>query len=924
MKKFYVSSIHENQNNHRRFVPVAGWLLLCIGAVCFAGQSLRGQTVSSCGCMDVVFVQDTTGSMGSPINNVKAGLANIVNQAVIASGGDVRFGLVTFSNPGTIGADGVTVNQPFTTDTNTITLAINALFASGGNGIPESSDEALNYTVTGATPCTLATPLGDLGSYRSNCVKIAILDTDAQPGGCNDTYTPGVDDVNAANVATAAAAAGIKVSAIYNETTPIFSPTIIPIMQNYATITGGQYVQTPSDGSGTGAAIAGIINSCGGVITLTLDPPNATNDVGQTHTVTSCITSNGISLAGVSIAINVTGANTASGTCLSDSNGCCSFSYIGTAAGDDAINGSATVGSQTVGANATKTWVGPPQITCEVQFLTQTTNGFEQVVDNGCGTGALFGAPVGTQLFVGVQICAAAGNSGLVSNIIYDLTLDGAALGSGGVFPLAPGACAVPGSIGVGLGGFLCSNAGVHTFAATVTADAGGGTIASTSCSNTIECCSTCPTCETDTNGVPIVVVVNQNVTFNFNTGTPTFSGDPSLAPYISYDTSGPTPDTWKAIFNVGGKALLITSNATITTTTVPATSNNRRAPGIEIDSTCTLTVDEGSKILVQSENRNAGDILIQVDGNVTINGTVSNVVNGTRGRPGNITIGTSCGNIVTGPQGRIVTYGQDFGGSDINLAACESGNIVINGLVDASYKAAVASKINIAAFSGVVEIIGTNRFGTEVVAGTLRTITGGVSVRSRRDPLPGTIEIQALNDIVVRGSTLLSKNYPNYGAVAIKTASNSSKGGLIDVRSLGGNILAYDRAFDDANRFNAAARITLQAAAGIFLRVTTTVNDGASDNSKAVVSTQAGSTGKGGTNLLRAFNGDVSIGLGAQVLANFTGIPGANGANLLTACSSVINNGTVSPADADTSDDSGVCGGGPDPLFLDCSDLGL
>jgi hypothetical protein len=764
-----------------------GWLLALVIFVCLANQNARGQTVSSCGCMDIVFVQDTTGSMGPPINNVKAGLANIVNAAVVASGGDVRFGLVTFSAPGGCGGDGVEVNQPFTTSIPTITAAIGALFASGGCGEPESSDEALKYTVTGATACSLLTPLGDLGPYRSNCVKIAILDTDARPGGCDDTFTPGVDDVNAANDTAAAAAQGIKVSAIYNEDSTFFSPTIIPIMQNYAAATGGEYVQTPADGSGTGTAIADIINSCGGVITLTLSPVEATNIVGQTHTVTSCIASNGIPLENVTISINVTGANTASGACLSDSNGCCSFSYVGTTAGDDAINASATVGTQTVQANAQKTWLVPP-----------------------------------------------------------------------------------------------------------------------------------CPTCDGS------AVVVTGNVTINFNTPTPTYTGDPALVPYFSFDKTGADPSAWKAIFDVGGASLLITSNATITTTQVSPGTNNRKAPGIEIHSTCSLQLDQGSSITVASLNQQAGDIVIEVDGPITINGVVSDSVGGTRGRPGNIIIGTACGDITTGPHSKVITYGDDFGGSDINIGSCDTGNIAIHGLVDASYNGSTPSTIRVASFGGSVTIDGTNPFGTEVVSGTLRTITSGLSVRSRRDPDPGTIEIQADQNLVVVGSTLLSKKYPNYGAVAIKTASNSSKGGLIDARAINGSIIASDRAFDDANRYNAAARINLQAGSDIGLSVSGAINDGASDNRKAVVSSQAGDNGKGGTNLLRSFNGSINIGTHAQVLANFAGTAGANGANLLTACGGVNNAGTVSPADANTSDDSGVCSGTPDPLFLDCGDLGI
>src|SRR5919108_3681359 len=60
-----------------------------------------------CGCTDVVLVVDKTGSMGPAINNVKAGLDNIVGAALTASGGDLRMGLVSFK-------DGVEVDEPLT------------------------------------------------------------------------------------------------------------------------------------------------------------------------------------------------------------------------------------------------------------------------------------------------------------------------------------------------------------------------------------------------------------------------------------------------------------------------------------------------------------------------------------------------------------------------------------------------------------------------------------------------------------------------------------------------------------------------------------------------------------------------------------------------------------------------------------------
>jgi hypothetical protein len=128
--------------------------------------------------------------------------------------------------------------------------------------LPEASDEALNYVVNGGTACTLFEPEGPLGAFRGDCVKIAVLVTDALPGGCDDTYTPGVDDINAGNVAGDAASAGILISAVYvpTGTTPA---DLEAIMMNYADATGGVYTEVASNGDGTGAAIQDIIEACG-------------------------------------------------------------------------------------------------------------------------------------------------------------------------------------------------------------------------------------------------------------------------------------------------------------------------------------------------------------------------------------------------------------------------------------------------------------------------------------------------------------------------------------------------------------------------------------------------------------------------------------------------------------------------------------
>ena len=319
-----------------------------------------------------------------------------------------------------------------------------------------------------------------------------------------------------------------------------------------------------------------------------------------------------------------------------------------------------------------------------------------------------------------------------------------------------------------------------------------------------------CPTCD------GLTVVVNQNVTVNFNLPTPVCSGDPDLCAFFTFSKVGSDASQWKAIFDVGPRRVLVTNGATITTALVPASGSNRRAPGIQIRSTCTLQVDLGSTITVRSLNEPAGDIVLQVDGDITINGAVTNAVDGTLGVPGKITIASSCGDITTGPRSRIETVGVDHGGRDINLLACVGGDIVVNGLVDASFRGVFAPTINVVSLDGSVTIDGNNFLGATVEAGVIRTITSGVTVRSRRDPLPGTIHIQAQDDITVLGNRILDKLHPNTGAVAVKTASSNATGGLIDTRSVGGRIIASDRAFDDANRFNAAAAIKLEASGDI------------------------------------------------------------------------------------------------------------
>ena len=205
--------------------------------------------------MDVAFVVDATGSMGGAISNVKAAIPQLMDQVVAASAGDYRAELVVVH-------DSIDVTVAFASgNRSALQSAVAGLSAFGGGNLPEMTDEALRTTIDALGPRPFQT--GTALPFRSSALKIIVLITDALPAGFDDQYTPGVDDVNANQRALDAAAAGIKISAVFVPTQGV-DPQIVAIMQNYATRTGGIYLLTQSDGNGTADAIREVISACGG------------------------------------------------------------------------------------------------------------------------------------------------------------------------------------------------------------------------------------------------------------------------------------------------------------------------------------------------------------------------------------------------------------------------------------------------------------------------------------------------------------------------------------------------------------------------------------------------------------------------------------------------------------------------------------
>jgi uncharacterized protein YegL len=213
--------------------------------------------------MDVAFLVDNTGSMDGAIGNVKKELAEILSAIETSSKNDYRLALVTFK-------DEITVIENFATaNRSSIQSKILALSASGGSGLPEASDEALDTVVNTRTKAAADTvpPAGNhqnidfSPAYRTGVVKIAILVTDAPPGGFDDNHDA-ADNSHAHNVAVQAAAQGIKIAAIFVPTSGDYDGQKA-IMKDYANTTGGVFGETAPDGTGTGTVMTDIIGVCG-------------------------------------------------------------------------------------------------------------------------------------------------------------------------------------------------------------------------------------------------------------------------------------------------------------------------------------------------------------------------------------------------------------------------------------------------------------------------------------------------------------------------------------------------------------------------------------------------------------------------------------------------------------------------------------
>jgi Mg-chelatase subunit ChlD len=200
-------------------------VLVALGiAILAAGPTARAEEEQK-PKVEVVFVLDTTGSMGALIEGAKVKIWKIVNQ--IVSGKpvpDVRVGLVAYRDRGDAY---VTKQVAMTTDLDAVYTALRTFTADGGGDGPESVNQALQEAVK------------DLAWSRDErTLRIIYLVGDCPP------HMDYPDDVKFPVTCEAAARAGIIINTIQCGS----EGSTIPIWQEIARRAEGRYVQIDQSG----------------------------------------------------------------------------------------------------------------------------------------------------------------------------------------------------------------------------------------------------------------------------------------------------------------------------------------------------------------------------------------------------------------------------------------------------------------------------------------------------------------------------------------------------------------------------------------------------------------------------------------------------------------------------------------------------
>ena len=137
--------------------------------------------------LDILFILDTTGSMGEEIERLKSTIEIInLNLSSLSARPQVRFGLVLYRDRGDIYLNQVV---PFTADLDNFQIALNRVKAEGGGDEPEDLQAALKEAMS--------------MDWSRSGIRLAFVITDAPPHldyGERYTYVDAVHDARAAGI----------------------------------------------------------------------------------------------------------------------------------------------------------------------------------------------------------------------------------------------------------------------------------------------------------------------------------------------------------------------------------------------------------------------------------------------------------------------------------------------------------------------------------------------------------------------------------------------------------------------------------------------------------------------------------------------------------------------------------------------------
>lgn len=207
---------------------------------------------------DVLFVTDTTGSMGPAIALVSSTLSTVVSD--LSSLGNIATGAAQYKDRTSDGYDPFDyhLDQDITTNTSLTQAAINGYTASGGGDDPE---QGLNALTQGATTTT----------WRAGSKRIEVITGDA-PSHSSPSHPPAANGVGVASTATTLIGNGVTMIAL----------NASGITHDSGLDSFGQFSALLADGV-SGPAVANFTNAT----TLVNDIVNAIGSSFETYSVVS-------------------------------------------------------------------------------------------------------------------------------------------------------------------------------------------------------------------------------------------------------------------------------------------------------------------------------------------------------------------------------------------------------------------------------------------------------------------------------------------------------------------------------------------------------------------------------------------------------------------------------------------------------------